>query len=80
MKEIRLDDDTYHRAESIARDRNTSVSSLVEELVKSAMDDRRPVGDDVEVLFAALDKGRNTKPVGRLRRPELHDRPVLHRY
>jgi hypothetical protein len=31
----------------------------------------------VEKLFAALDKSRNTEPVGRLNREELYDRPVL---
>lgn len=30
-----------------------------------------------ERLFAALDQARNTQPVGRLNRDELHDRPVL---
>jgi len=29
-------------------------------------------------LFAALDKARNTEPVGPLRREELYDRKVLH--
>ena len=28
-------------------------------------------------LFAALDKARNTEPIGRLRREELYDRKVL---
>lgn len=28
-------------------------------------------------LFAALDKARNTQPVGRLNRAEIYDRPVL---
>ena len=28
-------------------------------------------------LFASLDKARNTKPVGRLDRAKLYDRPVL---
>jgi hypothetical protein len=28
-------------------------------------------------LFAALDQARNTQPVGRLKRDELYDRPVL---
>ncbi len=80
MKEIRMNDEAYKRAENIAGARNISVSDLVENLVDSISEDRPPVDDDLGVLFAALDKGRNTKPVGRLRRHELHDRPVLHRY
>jgi hypothetical protein len=31
----------------------------------------------VSQLFAALDQARNTQPVGRLKRDELYDRPVL---
>ncbi|MCP4701411.1 MAG: hypothetical protein GY862_31830 [Gammaproteobacteria bacterium] len=31
-------------------------------------------------LFAALDKSRNQKSVGRLRREELYDRAIFHRY
>jgi hypothetical protein len=31
-------------------------------------------------LFAALDKARNTSPVGPLNREELYDRPVLRRH
>lgn len=33
--------------------------------------------DRVSRLFAALDKARNTEPVGPLRREELYDRQVL---
>jgi hypothetical protein len=34
--------------------------------------------DRVARLFAALDKGRNLQPIGRLRRDELYDRDLLH--
>ena len=80
MKEIRVNDEAYRRAGDIASARNITVSDLVEELVESVTGDRHPVTSDLDTLFAALDKGWNTKPVGRLRRHELHDRPVLHRY
>jgi hypothetical protein len=36
-----------------------------------------PVVDRAARLFAALDKARNTEPVGPLRREELYDRKVL---
>lgn len=43
--------------------------------------DRTPVGAQrracAENLFASFEKARNTKPVGRLNRAKLHDRPVL---
>jgi len=82
MKEIvlKVDDAVYQRVKDIARARNLSLNALVEELVESATDDARPNSDDIKNLFSALDKGRNTEPIGRLEREELHDRPVLHRY
>jgi len=82
MKEIvlKIDDDAYRRAEGIAKAREISLSALVEELVGSATNDAQPNSDDINNLFSALDKGRNTEPIGRLGRQELHDRPVLHRY
>jgi hypothetical protein len=82
MKEIvlKIDDEAYRRAEGIAKAREMSLSALVEELVESATNNAQPTPDDINNLFSALDKGRNTDPIGRLGREELHDRPVLHRY
>ena len=80
LKEIKVSDDTYRRARDIASARNITISDLVAELVESVTGDRHPVTSDLDALFAALDSGRNTKFVGRLRRDELHDRPVLHQY
>ena len=82
MKElvVKINDHAYRRAESIATARDISLSALVEELVESVTNDAQPNSDDINHLFSALDKGRNTDPIGRLGRQELHDRPVLHRY
>ena len=82
MKEIvvKLDDDAYRRAEGVANARKISLSALVEELVGSVTNETQPSSDDVNSLFCALDKGRNTEPIGRLGRQDLHDRPILHRY
>ena len=82
MKEIvlKIDDDAFQRAEDIANARKISVAALVEELVESVSNDAQPNSDDINHLFSALDKGRNTEPIGRLGRQELHDRPILHRY
>ncbi|HKB67339.1 MAG TPA: DUF6364 family protein [Pyrinomonadaceae bacterium] len=82
MKEIvlKIDDDAYRRAEDIAKARKISVSALVEELVESATDSAQPNSHDINNLFSALDKGRNTEPIRPLSREELHDRPVLHRH
>ena len=80
MKEIKVNDDTYRRAEEIASVRNITISDLVEELVDSVTGNRDLVTSVLDTLFAALDSGRSTKSVSRLRRDELHDRPVLHQY
>lgn len=82
MKEIvvKIDDDAFRRAEDIANARKISVVALVEELVESVTNEASPKSDDINHLFAALDKGRNTEPIGPLGRQELHDRSVLHRY
>lgn len=82
MKEIivKIDDDAYRRAEGIANARKISLSALLEELVESVTNETEPTSDDVNNLFCALDQGRNTEPIGRLGRQDLHDRPILHRY
>ena len=82
MKEIivKIDDDAYRRAEGIANARKISLSALLEELVESVTNETEPTSDDVNNLFSALDQGRNTEPIGRLGRQDLHDRPILHRY
>jgi predicted DNA-binding ribbon-helix-helix protein len=72
VKKIRINDDAYRRAGDIASARNITISDLVEELVESVTGDRHPVTSDLDALFASLDKGRNTKPVGRLGRCELY--------
>lgn len=77
---MKIADDAYRRAEDIANARKISVTAMVEELVGSVTNDARPNSDDINHLFSTLDKGRNTKPIGRLGRQELHDRSVLHRH
>lgn len=46
------------------------MSALVEELIESAADAAQPNSDDINNLFCALDKGRNTDRIGRLGRQE----------
>lgn len=68
MKEIvlKIDDDAYRRAEGIANAREISVGVLVEELFESVNNEaHQPYSDDINNLFSALDKGRNTEPIGR---------------
>jgi hypothetical protein len=49
----------------------------VEVTIKPAPNGGPAVLDRAARLFAALDKARNTEPVGPLRREELYDRKVL---
>lgn len=74
MKEIvlEIDDDAYLRGEDLASARKISLSALVEELLDSVTGDARPNSDDINNLFSALDKGRNTEPIGSLERRELY--------
>ena len=48
MKEIKVNDDTYRRAEEIASVRNITISDLVEELVDLVTGDRDPVTSDLD--------------------------------
>jgi hypothetical protein len=50
--------------------RKSSLSALVEELVASVTNNAQPNSDDINNLFSALDKGRNTEPLGRLKSQE----------
>ena len=57
---------------------------LKEVITRALAREFAPVGNDQALrkararrLFAALDKARNSRPVGRLRRNELYDRAVL---
>lgn len=84
MKNITLSvpDEVYENAANAAAERATSVDSLVagllgqlERRVTAPASHAAAVGE----LFAALDAGRNTSPIGRLRREEIYDRPIFRR-
>ena len=76
---VKIPDDVYERAERRAAELGASLDEYVVELV-SHSNGRAEAGPrrDSAALFAALDKGRNRIPVGRLNRDELYDRAVLH--
>lgn len=77
---IDLPDDLLHRAKVVAAQRQTTLKELVViglESVLSADAGDPEVNAD---LVAALSKGYNTQPVGRLHREEIHDRPILRRH
>jgi hypothetical protein len=76
---IDLPEDVLHRAKVAAAQRKTTLKELVLsglQIVLSPGADQRQAGD----LADALATGHNTKPVGRLGRQEIYERPALRRH
>jgi len=74
---VRLDHEVYRRARRIAAARKTSVNQLVVDFLSSLTDDeelRAERRKRLEELFAVQDRGRQRKPVGRLKREEIYGR------
>jgi hypothetical protein len=76
---IDLPDEILHRAKVAAAQRKTTLKELVVsglDIVLSPGTDFRQATD----LAEALASGHNTKPVGRLSRENVYERPVLRRH
>ncbi len=56
----------------------TRVEVTVQATREARAADGEQSADQVRQLCAALDKGRNSQPIGPLRREELYDRDCLH--
>ena len=78
---IDLPDEMLHRAKIIAAQRKTTLRELVITGLSHALEtsqiDEGQRRRRADALIAALDKGRNTEPIGRLNREEIHDRHQL---
>jgi hypothetical protein len=76
---LRIPDDVYKQAERRAAELGSTLDEYVTELVNFGQEPTlaKPAPNPI-ALLAALDRGRNSSPVGRLNRDELYDRPVLH--
>lgn len=76
MKNITLsvDDETYRLARIAAAERNTTVSALVRDYLRTFA--RRDGGDldPAQALFSALDRAQGFRAADRLTREEAHDR------
>ena len=77
-----LPDNLFKKAKLQAVHEGVSLKEVVTRALERGLGgDRTPVDAQRRVrakhLFASLDKARNTKPVGRLDRAKLYDRPVL---
>ena len=78
---IDVPDDLLHRAKITAAQRKTTLKELVLQGLEYATRHEMPDPETerkerAAKLIAALSVGRNTEPVGRLNREELHDRQL----
>ena len=77
---VSVDDDVYRAARARAAERETSVSSLVREFLKSLshegsdFDRRKRLQDEV---LASLDAGKAVRAGDRLSRDEVHTRRAI---
>jgi len=77
-----LPDNLFKKAKLQAVHEGVALKEVVTRALERGLGgDRTPVDAQrrarAKNLFASLDKARNTKPVGRLNRAKLYDRPVL---
>lgn len=77
---IDLPEDVLHRTKIVAAQQKTTLKELVllglQTVISSGAAVPRPGND----LADTLANGHNTQPVGRLRREEIYDRPILRRH
>jgi predicted CopG family antitoxin len=74
---VSVNDETYRRARRKAAEHNTSVSQLVAEYLRTLTKDeelRAERNKKLDELFAAQDRRRKRKPIGRLKREEIYTR------
>jgi hypothetical protein len=75
---IDFPEDVLKRAKILAIQKNTSFRELVIAGLQAVIASNDSASYANEELVSALSKGRNTKPVGQLRREEIYDRTTLH--
>jgi hypothetical protein len=71
---ISVADDLYRRARIAAAERETTVTGMLREYLERLGPATPSREQQTAELLRALAVGRNHRPVGRLRREELHDR------
>jgi hypothetical protein len=76
MKNITLavDDDTYRLARIAAAERNTTVSALVRDYLRTFVRPGDGQTDSAADLFAALDRTQGFRAADRMTREEAHER------
>ena len=76
---VSINEEIYRRARRKAAEHNTSVSRLVADYLRSLSKDeelRAERGKRLEELFAAQDRKRTKRGVGRLKRAEIYGRGI----
>lgn len=76
MKNITLsvDEETYRAARIAAAERNTTVSALVRDYLRTLHGPNRDEADLAKELFAALDRAQGFRAADRLTREQSHER------
>ncbi len=77
---IDLPDELLHRAKIVAAQQKTTLKELVLFGLQTVLSSGMAVPRAGNDLADALANGHNTQPVGRLRREEIYDRPILRRH
>lgn len=77
---IDIPEDVLHRAKIVAAQQKSTLKELVLLGLQTVMSSGAAVPRRGNDLADALAIGHNTKPVGRLRREEIYDRPILRRH
>ncbi len=77
---IDLPEEVLHRAKIVAAQQKTTLKELVLLGLQTVLSSGAVVDRRVDDLAEALGKGHNTEPVGRLRREEIYDRPIVRRH
>ena len=71
---VSVDEETYRKARIMAAERNSSVSRLVRDYLRSLAMARADDSESAAALFAALDKAKGFRAGKRLSREESHAR------
>ncbi len=74
---VSVDEETYRRARIAAAERNSSVSRLVRDYLRSLGAAQDGESDTSSTLFAALDKAKGFRASKRMGREETHARRRL---
>ena len=74
---VEIPENDFARAARRAVGQGTTLEQKVAHLVREYGNDSPRPTPDLAALFAALDKARNSTPIGSLCREQLYDRDIL---